>query len=470
MIKRLHEGKVYVPEQARRAIDSFFSAGNLTALREMALRHAAERVDQQMVDYMRAHAIEGPWPARDRILVCIDEKVDAERLVRVSKRTAERRGAAWMAITVETTHSHSLPEVEKNRIATAMRLAAQLGGDVTVLQGEDVAMTILECARECNATQIVVGRTRHMSGVHFGRSVADCLIAQAGDINVLVVGQDEEAKTKRSFQHTPLTPGDWLKGVFALVAVGLATGVGFLIDMWLPIASISVAYLLAVMIVAMKAGLNPAIMASITSFFAFNFFFTEPRWSFAVSDTQNILTLVFFLTAAVIVSNLASRLRTQIEAAQESARRTQNLYEFGRKVTGAATQDDVLWAVVHHVAATIKGKSLVLLPNGNDLKVAAGYPPEDELDEKSSAAAAWTWSHGETAGRGSTTLPASLWLFLPMRTGRGLVGVLGVQISGGADTLAPAQMRLLETLADQAAVAIERTTLVSDIEAARVAN
>jgi len=469
LIKRLHEGKVYVPEQARRAIDSFFSPGNLTALREMALRHAAERVDRQMVDYMRAHAIAGPWPARERLLVCIDEKVDSNRLVRVTKRAAERRGAAWVAMTVETAKSYALNEAEKDRVSEALRLAAQLGGETTILQGEDVVETVLAYARERNATQIVVGRSQRSKFFRLSASVSDRLIRCAGDINILVVGNDSNGKAPRTIARRPVMETDWWGYAFGLAGTAMATGLGFLIDLWLPVASISVAYLLAVMVVAMKAGLRPGILASLASFFAFNFFFTEPRWSFAVSDTQNILTLLFFLIAAFIVSNMASRLRTQIQTTRESARRTANLYDFGRKVTAAATLDDVLWAVVHHVANTIHGRSLVLLPAENGLAIRAGYPPEDQLDDKSNAAAEWAWAQGKPAGRGTATLPASLWLFFPLKTSRSPVGILGVQMMEDADMPSPGQMRLLETLGDQAAVAIERTTLVSDIEAARVA-
>ncbi|RAU21680.1 two-component sensor histidine kinase [Paramagnetospirillum kuznetsovii] len=469
LIKRLHEGKVYVPEQAKRAVGNFFSPGNLTALREMALRHTAERVDAQMVDYMRAHAIAGPWPARERILVCIDERVDAARLVRVAKRAAERRGAAWVVVSVETSGSYALTEADKDRISEALRLAQQMGGETALLQGDDVVATVLDYARERNATQIVVGRARPRRW-RLGKSVTDRLFAESGDFNVFVVGgEDDDKPAPRVASRKVAVPSDWLNLAFALLCSGIATGLGFVIDMWLPVASISVAFLLAVMVVAMRSGLRPAILASVTSFFAFNFFFTEPRWTFAVTDTQNVLTLVFFLIAAVIVSNMASRLRAQILATKESARRTTNLYDFGRKITAAVTLDDVLWAVVHHVAATMTAKSLVLLPGESGLAIAAGYPPEDQLDDRSAAAADWAWSHGKLAGRGSATLPASLWLFLPLKTARAPFGVLGVQMSEDADLPSPAQMRLLETLADQAAVAIERTTLVADIETARVA-
>ncbi|CCG42401.1 sensor histidine kinase [Magnetospirillum molischianum] len=473
LIKRMEEGKVYVPEQARRAMRSFFTPGTLTALRELALRHAAERVDRQMVDYMRAHAISGPWPARERILVCFDEKVDAERLVRAAKRAAERRGAAWVAVTVETAVAHIVTEAEKDRMAAAMRLATQLGGETATLQGDDVADTVLTYARERNCTQIVVGRARRSGRFgRWGKSVTDRLIERAGEFTVILVGRDDDEKPRPPSAPPVPTQSGWRTGLgygFALIATAIATGLGFLIDLWLPIANISVAYLLAVMIVAMRSGLRPGIVASIASFFCFNFFFTEPRLTFAITDSKNILTVVFFLIAAVIISNMAARLRMQIETTRENARRTTNLYDFGRKITAAATQDDVLWAVVHHVAVTIHGKSLTLLPGAVGLAIAAGYPPEDQIDDKSAAAADWAWSHGKPAGRGSTTLPTAEWLFLPLKTARGPIGVLGVQMIEGADTPSPAQLRLLETLADQAAVAIERTTLVADIEEAKVA-
>lgn len=472
LIKRLEEGKVYVPEQAKRAIRSFFSPGNLTALRELALRHAAERVDRQMVDYMRAHAIPGPWPARERVLVCIDEDVDADRLVRAAKRSAERRGAAWAVVTVETPQAHALSEAQVDRVDAAMRLAVQLGGETATLLGDDVVDSVLAYAREHNCTQIVVGRARTGGWLgRWGKSVTDRLIDRAGDFTVLVVGGEDgdRPRTPRAAAPRPEGWRLWLGYAFSLAATAAATALGLLIDQWLPIANISVAYLLAVMVVAMKSGLRAGILASVWSFLAFNFFFTEPRGTFAITDTQNILTVVFFLIAAVTVSNMAARLRAQIQATRESVRRTTNLYDFGRKITAAATLDDVLWAVVHHVAATIHGRSLVLMPGEAGLDIAAGYPPEDQLDDKSAGAADWAWTHGKLAGRGSATLPAADWLFLPLKTARGPVGVLGVQMMEDADMPSPAQLRLLETLADQAAVAIERTTLVADIEAARVA-
>ncbi len=470
LIKRLHEGKVYVPEQARRAVNNFFSPGTLTALREMALRHTAERVDRQMVTYMRAHAIAGPWPTRERVLVCLDEKVEAERLVRVTKRMSERRGLAWIAVTVET--FHPLSEAERGRTAAALRLAEQLGGETATLHGEDVVTAILAYAHEHNCTQIIVGRAQG-GRWHLGKTITQRLIERAGKFNVLVVSGGEGESEKAGLSSAPLAPlkqENWLGYLVALAVIMAASGVGFILDgLNLPESNIALAYLLSVLMVALWSGLRPAILASMGSILGITVFFTEPRWTLIVPTTQAWLTLAFFLIVAVIVSNIASRLKKQIEATQESVRRTTNLYEFGRKITAAATLDDVLWAVVHHIAATITGSSLVLLPKGEDLVIAAGYPPEDILDDKSSAAADWAWSHGQPAGRGSTTLPVADWLFLPMRTARGPVGVVGVQMTTDADLPTPATMRLLETLADQAAVALERTTLAADMETSKVA-
>jgi two-component system sensor histidine kinase KdpD len=472
LIKRLAEGKVYVPEQARRAVHNFFSPGNLTALREMALRHAAERVDAQMVNYMRAHAISGPWPTRERILVCIGDRIAASRLVRVAKRVAERRQAPWVAVYVETHRHLTLSEQERDSIAQALRLAEQLGGDALTLQGEDVVEELVGYAHEHNCTQLVVGRQRRKGWRKLvrGNTVTDRIIAQTGAFDVLLVGGDEAEKPTAPRLHTQPAeePRDWLGFLLAAIGVAAATGLGFLIDIWLPLPNISVSFLVAVMLIALKLGRGPAIFASFASFLSFNFFFTEPRFTFAISDSQNILTIVFFLVAAIIVSNLVSRVQLQIEATKTSGKRTANLYEFSRKIAAAATQDDVLWAVVHHVAATIHGKSLILLPHDGRLLIAAGYPPEDEISDKDAAAAEWTWSNARPAGRGSATLPAAEWLFLPLKTARGPVGVLGIQMAG-QDYLSPEDSRLLETLADQAAVAIERTTLVADVEAARVA-
>ncbi|HMA51882.1 MAG TPA: sensor histidine kinase KdpD, partial [Magnetospirillaceae bacterium] len=469
LLKRLAEGKVYVPEQAKLAAQNFFTPGTLTALREMALRHAAERVDAQMVNYMKAHAIAGPWPARDRILVCVGDDMGSARMIRVAKRVAERRNAPWVAVYVETHRHLGLSDDEKDRIDRTLRLAEQLGAETVTLQGEDVAGEVLNYARENNCTQLVVGRSRRQGWRRlFADSITAKLLAQSSAFDVMLVGGEESDAPASNLQtKKPADKINWGAYILATLGVAAATGIGFVINIWLSLPNISVGFLIAVMFIAMKLGRGPAIFASVASFLSFNFCFAEPRFSLALDDPQFILTIFFFLVAAIIVSNLASRVQLQVDSAKVSGRRTSNLYEFSRKIAAAATRDDVLWAVVHHVAATIHGKSLILQPQDGRLSIAAGYPPEDQIGDKEAAAADWTWANGRPAGRGSTTLPTADWLFLPLRTARGAVGVIGIQMEG-QDFLGPEDSRLLETLADQAAVALERTSLVADVEAARV--
>ena len=471
LLKRLAEGKVYVPEQARRAARNFFSRGNLTALRELALRHAAERVDAQMLDYMRAHAVEGPWPTRERILVCIGADDAATRVVRAAKRSADRTGAPWTVVYVETHRHGDLLEEAKDRVAQALRLAEQLGGDTEILLGDDVAAQVLRWARDHNVTRIMVGRQRNKRPRWLsGRSASAEILRRAGGVDVVVVsGEDDTAGPKVWDRRRSRRPVGWQGIAIAIALVAGVAGLGWLAEPWLPPVNIAVAFLVLILVIAIRLGLHPAIAASVASFLAFNFLFTESRLSLKVTDPKNALTLVFFLVAATITSNLAGRARAQMQMARQAVRRTTTLYEFSRRVAQAVTQDDVLWTVVHHVAAMIHGHSLVLLPRDGTLEIRAGYPPEDFLEERDRGAAEWAWAHGVPAGRGSTTLPAASWLFLPMHTTRGAIGVLGVRIEGDDAPPTPEQSRLLEALAGQAALAIERTNLVGDVEAASLA-
>ena len=425
---------------------------------------------------MRAHAIQGPWPTRERILVCIGDGKAVLRLVRTARRAAERRQAPWIAVHVETHRHAGLPEETKTRISEALRLAEQLGAETLVIPGDKVAAELLAFARERNISQIIVGTPPSRPLVpslrtHRHRRVAGPRRQFRRD-GRLGRGRDRTGAASRR----PPGPGivDWTGYAVAAAATVAATALSYGLSLFMDLPNISLVYLMAVLLVAIRHGLGPSIATSVASALAYNFFFTDPLFTLDIYDIQDILTVVFFLLTAVIASNLAARVGSQVEATRLSARRTANLYGFSRKIAAAANQDDVLWAVVHHVAATIHGRSLILLPDsgttsGGQLAIRAGYPPEDQLDDKARAAAEWAWSHAEPAGRGSTTLPTSAWLFLPLQTGRGPVGVLGVQIEGGDRPLSPEDSRLLGTLADQAAVAIERTNLVSDIENARLA-
>ena len=468
LIKRLQEGKVYVAEQAGLAVHNFFTPGNLTALRELALRRAAERVDAQMVDYMRAHAIAGPWPTQERLVVYVGPGDDGERLVRASKRMAELRNADWIAVTVEG--ATGIRDEDKDALTQALRLATQLGAQSSTLYGDDVVAEVLNFARDQNATQIVTGRKPKGRWRRHDAQAAR-FVAEGSDFNIVIIGRNGDSQPRPRRAASPMTlPSDWIGHGIGLLATVIATGLCKVLDPLVPSPSLSMVYLVAILLVASKIGAQPAVAASILSFLCFDFFFTEPRWSFSIGSPGEILSLVTFLLAALIVSGMAGRLRAGMNLSRENARRTANLYDFERKVTAAVTKDDVQWAVVHHVAVTINGKSLIMVPQLGGMQVVAGYPPEDQVDDKSQAAAEWAWKHNKPAGRGSTTLPSALWLFLPLKTAHRSVGVLGVQMAEDADIPSAQQLQLLETLADQAAIAIERAELVSDIEAAKVVN
>ncbi|MEI6985534.1 MAG: sensor histidine kinase KdpD [Rhodospirillaceae bacterium] len=471
LMQRLAEGKVYIPDQARRAMQNYFTPGNLTALRELALRYAAERVDEQMISYMRAHAIQGPWPTRERIMVCIGDDESAHRLVRTGKRAAERRQAPWLVVYVETSHHQTLPDEVKDNISAALKLAEQLGAETLVLSGEDVAQEIVGCARQRNCSQLVIGRSHRPTWTRlFRRSITEALLDRGQTFDVLVI-TSEETPTIVSRVSQMAKRGIvvvWKDYLFALALAAGAMGAAYLGDTMLQLSNLALVFMVAVLIAGVRGGLGPSILVSLISFAAYTYFFKEHRNALLYYNWRDVFEFVAFLGAAVVIGNYTAGVRQQVKATKHSARRTANLYDFSRKIAGEAVLDDVLWVVVHHVASTIQGRALVLMRKETGLEIVAGYPPEDQLDAVSGAAAHWAWNHGKIAGRGSATLPGSEWLFLPLRTARGPVGVLGVAMQGSDKLLSSEQTRLLDALAGQAAVAIERTTLVSDIEQQRL--
>ncbi len=472
LIQRLKDGKVYVPHQADRAIQHYFSPGNLTALRELALRRTAQRVDEQMVRYMQAHAIQGPWAAGERVLACIGSDPSSTDVVRLARRMADSLKAPLTAIRVETGRSLNLSDAERDRIAETMRLAEKLGAETVTLPGQDVADTIADYARANNFTHIIIvqpprSRWREL----FRETLAQDLIRKAGGASVHVVGRTREAREAReqpSLREVARRAGEpkaWLGGA-AFVAISL--GVALLLHQMLSLASVAMAFITAVLVTAVVYGLWPALFASFLSMMAYNFFFLPPLYTFTIEDPENVAALFFFAITAVIASNLTARVRSQAIVARQRARTTEELYQFSRKLAGAANLDDLLWATVHQIALMLKVRVVILLPENGTVAVRAGFPPEDTLDAADVAAARWCWERNHVAGRGSDTLPGAKRLFLPMNTGRGAVGVIGIDRDEPGAILTPDQMRLLNALSDQAALAIERVNLVEDVDRARL--
>lgn len=472
LIKRLHEGKVYLPKTAARATANYFSPGNLTALRELALRRTAQRVDDQLVSHMQAHAIAGPWEAGDRVLVCIDEQSRSAALVRYGRRQADRLRAPWAAIHVETGRSVMQAEAERDRLSSHLRLTEQLGGEAVTIPGQDVARDILRYAKAHNYTHVVVGTP------HKGRwreliegSVSHDLIRRAGDISIHVISGAERAPAPTRGVRTaaPVKELDLKPYLASTLYVAGALAVSGALNRFLDVRNLALVFLMAVLASAVTSGLWPALFACLASALAFNFFFLEPRHTLTVSDPESVVALVVFVIVAVTASNLAARLHRQAVAARQRARTTEDLYQFSRKLAGTGTLDDVLWATAYQIAAMLRVRVVILLPDSDTLAVKVGYPPDDTLAEADVAAARWAWEHKQAAGRGAYTLPGAKRLYMPLRTGRTPIGVIGLDNDKPGPLLTTEGQRLFDALADQAAVAIERIQLVADVEAAKLA-
>src|SRR5262245_19703687 len=468
LIQRLKEGKVYVPKQAERALEHYFSPGNLTALRELALRRTAERVDEQLLTHMQANAIAGPWAAGERILVCVSEDPRAAGLVRYSKRLADRLHAPWTAIAIETRRSLQLTDEQRDRLADTMRLAEALGGEAITIPGvgRRIADDLINFAHANNVTQIVIGKSTRSRWFELLRgSVVHDLVRRAGNISVHVIAGDEQGVSKGAVQTAvrtdPFDPKPYLMSLL-IVAIGLCIAV--LIQPWFGIENVDLVLLTAVVGVAVRYGLWPSLLATVTASLSYNFFFLPPVYTFTITDPTNVAAFVLFMVVAILVSNVAGRVRSQADTAIGRVRTTESLYAFSRKLAGTATLDDVLWATAYQIALMLKVRVVLLLPQNGVLTVMAGYPPEDELDQADLAAANWAWANDRVAGRGSDTLPGAKRLFLPMRTGRGSIGVIGIDNDRTGPLLTPDQRRLLDALVDQGALAIERVLLVEDMD------
>src|SRR5499426_1402679 len=433
LIQRLQEGKVYVPKQAERALKHYFSPANLTALRELALRRTAERVDEQLLAHMRARAISGPWAAGDRILVCVSEDPRASGLVRYAKRLADRLHAPWTALYLETRRSLHLSEGERDRVSQTLRLVERLEGEAITVPTSTrrLADDVLSLAHKNNVTHIIVGkstRSRWFEMLH--GSIVHDLVRRSGNISVHVIAGEDAAPEPQTAKVVPVAPGsepfEPLPYIVALLAVAVALAVSKFVQPLFGLENVDLIFLTAIVVVAVGYGLWPSLLATVAASLCYNFFFLPPMYTFSITDPTNIAAFLLFTGLAVVVSNLAGRGRTHTVTAQERVRSVESLYAFSRKLAGAGTLDDVLWATAYQIASMLNVRVVLLLPDNGTIALRAGYPPEDRLEEADLAAAKWAWEKNRPAGRDSDALPGAKWLFMPMRTGRGQIGILGI--------------------------------------------
>ena len=469
LIGRLREGKVYVREQAQRALRHYFSPGNLTALRELALRRTAERVDEQMLSYMREHAIAGPWAAGERVIVCLDPSPAAANAVRAAKRTADGLDAELIALYVETDRHTGLSETERGHLAEATRLAERLGAEIVTLPGRSVVEEILAFARARNATRVVLGKSRRSRWFELRHgSVVDELVRSSSGLAIEVVPSDQGTSSTASpdwLRNVPLTPGPYLEGT---LTTALATAVGVAIDRLIVLPNISLVYVVPVLIAAARHGLVPSLWVSALSVLCYNFFYLPPLYEFTIRDPANVVALFFFMVVAIVASALAARTRSQTEAARREARTTAELYAFSRKIAGVMDLYDLLWIIVTHLARVLNAEIVILMPDDGRLESRAAFPPDSDFTDADLAAARWSWEADHPTGRGTDTLPGGRWLFVPIRTVRGPVGVIGVLALKEGRELSAADRRTLDAVGNQAAIAVERMTLAADIDSARL--
>jgi two-component system sensor histidine kinase KdpD len=382
---------------------------------------------------------------------------------------ADRLHGPFVALTVESARSAQLGEAERDRIAETMRLALALGGEAVTIPGSGrrVADDVIAYARANNVTQLVIGksaRTRWFEILH--GSVVHDLVRVAGNVSVHVVAGEEGTEERNVRRIPPAAPvRRFDPGTFGLAAmiVAAATGLGVLLRPWIGVENIDLIYLTAIVGIAVALGLWPSLFASLAASLLYNLLFLPPLYTFTIADPTNVAAFFFFIVMAVIVSNLAARVRTQAVVATNRARTTEQLYSFSRKLAGIGTLDDLLWATAYQTASMLKVRVLLLLPENGTLVIKAAYPPDDTLDEMEVAAAKWAWENDRPAGRSSDTLPGARRLFLPMRTGRGPIGVVGMDSDRTGPLLTPDEMRLLGALIDQSALAIERVRLVEEM-------
>jgi two-component system sensor histidine kinase KdpD len=469
LLKRLAEGKIYVQDTAARAVESFFKPQNLTALRELALRRAAERIDVDLVSHMQAHAIEGPWAAGERILACIGPDPISPVVVRTAKRLADLMDAPWIAVTVERPGTN-LSDAARQRLDEAMTLAASLGAETQTLTGSDLPAELLRFSKFENVTQIVVGRSRGgFINELLRRSLPHELVRRTQDIAIHLVTREMDPlpvtrpakRTNFGFEPLPF--------LYATLAVAAALGVGELLTRLTPIPNLSMVFLMAVLFTAVSFGVWPAIYASVLSFAAYNFFFIEPIYTFTVAEPYELLALVIFLVVAVVTSALAGRSREQAKTSATRVRAMRRLYEFTRRLSGLATLDGVAEGAASEIHASLGRAVIVLLGHGDDLELTAAWPPEDALDAAPMTAARWAFSYGEAAGADTGTLPIVPWYFVPLRIGDKTLGVIGVARPSGMAPLDSEARALLDTLSEQTAAALDRAMLARDMVSAKTA-
>lgn len=468
LLERLREGKVYVPDQAARALHHFFQPGNLLALRELALLNTARRVDLAMQTWRLEHGHAEKQPIAEHVLVCVGPSPMSALLVRAAKRMAAGLRASWTVATVETPGDLRMNADDRARVARHLALAERLGARLVTLHGDRLSTALLDFAHRESVTRIIIGKPTHRRwrDLVFG-SVLEEVVRGSGHIDVHVISGPLKAEPTEERRSMRREHGEASGYLWAVLLVAAATGAGSLLLGRIDRTDIVTIYMLAIVIVSLRYGRPPSVLTSVLSVAAFDLFFVPPRFTFAVADARFLLTFAMMLGVGLVIGTLAARVRRQAVAADVRERRTGLLYNLTRDLAGAKDSREIATAAVPHLTIAAGAPVTLLLPDSQgQLQAVAGMTEVIER-ERERAVAAWTLKHGKPAGAGTDTLSGSKGLYLPLRATARTVGVLAVQPSSEALPLDLEQRQLLDMLGRQTAMAFERGFLVEAAEGNR---
>lgn len=470
LTERLKAGKVYVPHQAERALQNFFQKANLVALRELSLRQAAQRLRRDVETARRQKAATAPWATNERLLVCVGPSPTTTKLIRTAKRMAAAFGADWMAVAVTTRAPHSAADPVRERIAQHLQMAEQLGAETHTLAGDDVADTLLEYARSRNVTKIVVGKTaqpwwrRLLSG-----TVVDHLLERSGAIDIYVIKGDVEDRPRPpTVQPAPqaMSWAPYLKTLLIVAVCGIVAA--FMHNAQLAESNVVMIFLLGVIVAASRYGRGPAVATAILSVLVFDFFFVAPTLTFAVRDTQYVITFAVMLGIGVLISTLTARLHAQLRASQDQERRTAALYRLTKQLSELAGAEFLVSNAGRQLREIFGGEVVIYLrENGGPLALRFGAGSSIAKHDINPVVAQWVADHEQVAGLGTTTLPNATAYFTPLVGSQRTIGAIGLR-PDIPDPLDPEQRRLLESCASLIALALERDYSVLESQQAQV--
>lgn len=470
LLIRLKGGKVYVSEQAQRAIQSFFQKSNLTALRELSLRQAARRVHTDVESARREKAAIQPWATAERLLVCVGPSPTTARVIRTARRMAAALDAPWLAVSVDLT-GEPASSPRKQQVSQHFRLAERLGAETVTLAGQDFTETILDYARSRNVTKILIGKTNQprWRRLLIG-TVVDDVLEKSGDIDVYVIRGVEE-KTA----HVPTRTTATIKKLPYFCAIGLVSLTGLLayglrfLHLADAEANTVMLFLAAVAWTAFRYGRGPAVFASVLAVLVFDFFFVPPFHTFAVADTQYVVTFVVMLVIGLVISTLTSRLRSQIENTRLRERRTSSLYELGKQLSSLYGKVFLVGAAGGKVAEMMGGEVAIYLRQPSvPPELAFGHDTIIARHAVSLPVAQWVIEHDQLAGAGTNTLPNAAALFFPLTGSQGTHGAIAIRVPDTERLLDPEFRRLLDACANQLALALERDQLAIEAANARI--